>query len=129
MRGLEKAAVAITAKAKRFKWRPATKVIMYGASGLPIVCQPTEADKMILKHEESAFFADTPEEMTKYIRVLLDDERLREQMGKAAKKHTYEKASIDVLGRRLVGLFEDVGVKLTPKHENSFSHDTVQSVL
>jgi hypothetical protein len=66
--------------------KPATKVISYMAAGLPVVCDPSAADELVIEHGRTGYFARTDEEWKKYLNILMSDPDLRQKVGTAARE-------------------------------------------
>ena len=88
--------------------KPPAKVLTYMASGLPTVCTPSAADKEILEHGTTGFFAYSKEEWLHYLRLLISDQVLRARMGRAARKTALELAAIERVGPQYEALFDEV---------------------
>ena len=88
--------------------KPPAKVLTYMASGLPTVCTPSAADKEILEHGTSGFFAYSKGEWLHYLRLLISDQALRARMGRAARKAALELAAIERVGPQYEALFDEV---------------------
>jgi len=67
-----------------------TKVVSYMAAGLPVVCTPSEADRRVIAHGQTGFFAYEDHEWYAYLGALVTDASLRERVGTAARQHVRE---------------------------------------
>lgn len=81
-----------TSNMQRFK--DANKVLSYMAAGLPAVVYPTESEKLVMRHGETGFFADSPEEFEQVMIKLICDPELRSRIGTAAHKDVWSKYSL-----------------------------------
>lgn len=100
--------IGITTKDLKDKWekrKPATKVITYMAAGLPVVCVPTEADKMVIQHGKTGYFAYSNEEWYKYLKQLVDSPQLREKIGKAGREYVINRFSVEKITRKYIDFF------------------------
>lgn len=76
--------------------------------GVPVVASPLPAYQEAIKHGETGFLADTPEEWTEALRKLRDDPILRKRIAMAGKASADTNYSIDAVGKRWVALLEDL---------------------
>ncbi|MFX0199269.1 MAG: glycosyltransferase [Candidatus Hodarchaeota archaeon] len=86
--------------------KPSNKVISYMAAGLPVVCTPTEADKLVIEHGETGYFAYTDEEWYTYLKELVEHPELRKTMGTAARKFVLENFSTGKIMKKYIDLFD-----------------------
>jgi glycosyltransferase involved in cell wall biosynthesis len=91
--------------------KPPTKVLSYMAAGLPVVCTPSAADKMVVEHGKTGFFAYTDEEWRKCLMMLIESPELREKIGKAARDYAKENFSIEKIGKEYLGFFDEIVMK------------------
>lgn len=63
------------------------KGLEYSASGIPVIASDTESYKMFGEGNEGLFLARKPKHWGKYISMLIEDEKLRLEMGRKAKEH------------------------------------------
>lgn len=104
-----KADIAITVKnLDTQKTKPSTKVISYMAAGLPVICTPTEADRLVIEEGVTGLFAFQPLEWKKHLTELALDAKRREEIGTAARKSAREKYSIDVITQKYLALLERI---------------------
>lgn len=88
--------------------KPPTKIISYMAAGLPVVCTPSAADKLVIKHGKTGFFAYTDEEWYKYLKILIENPKLREKMGNAARKYVTKNFSIENISKQYIDFFNEL---------------------
>jgi glycosyltransferase involved in cell wall biosynthesis len=62
------------------------KVLQYMAAGLPVVANPVGVHLEMIRHDETGFIAETPDEWVAAIGCLMDDAALRARMGQAGRK-------------------------------------------
>lgn len=80
------------------------KILMYYAAGLPVVCSPVGANRDLVVHGETGFFARTGDEWIEGVQRLIADPGLAVAMGvrgRALLRERYEAATI---GSRLADL-------------------------
>lgn len=73
------------------------KVIQYMAMSLPTVSTRYGTATEIINHGENGFLADTQDEWVELLKQLIDNQRLRLQMGLAARKTVNERYSTNVV--------------------------------
>jgi glycosyltransferase involved in cell wall biosynthesis len=61
------------------------KVLQYMAAGLPVIANPVGLQKDLVRHGETGFLAETPEEWDDAVALLARDPGLRRQMGQAGR--------------------------------------------
>jgi hypothetical protein len=86
--------------------KPPTKVNFYRAIGLPIVCTPSEADKLVIEHGKTGFFAYTEADWYYYLKQLIENHNLREQIGRAGRKYVLDNFGADVIARKYTAFFD-----------------------
>ncbi|MFQ3578453.1 MAG: glycosyltransferase, partial [Verrucomicrobiia bacterium] len=79
--------------------KPPTKVLTYLAGALPVVCTPSEADKIVVRHGENSLVAHTIEEWREALLSLLKDEGLRRRLARRGQRDALAFASRSVVGR------------------------------
>lgn len=88
--------------------KPATKLITYMGAGLPVVCTPSAADREVIEHGKTGFFAYTDEEWIHYLKMLIEDAPLRERMGRAAREAAVARFSIEQVTRQYTAIFDEL---------------------
>ncbi len=86
--------------------KPPTKVITYMAAGLPVVCTPSEADRRVIAHGETGFFASEDREWHACLSALVTNPSLRERIGIAARQHVLEAYSVERIVADYLRLFD-----------------------
>lgn len=61
------------------------KGLEYGAMGIPFIASPTEPYKKLIKHGENGFLIKHNRDWSKYIQLLINDDKLRNDMGNKAR--------------------------------------------
>ncbi len=79
--------------------KPPTKVLTYMAAGLPVICTPSEADRLIVRNGLNALTASGAAEWRDAIVRLARDETLRRSLGRAGQRDALRFASLNVVGR------------------------------
>ena len=99
--------VAIKPLDDPFQQRKSTaKVVSYMAAGLPVVCTPSEADRRVIAHGRTGFFANGDEEWSACLRALVTDPSLRERIGRAARRDVMERYGADQIASEYLRLFD-----------------------
>lgn len=62
------------------------KGLEYGAMSIPFIASPTDPYKKLIKHGKNGLLAKHGRDWTKYIQLLVNDSKLRYEMGKEARK-------------------------------------------
>jgi hypothetical protein len=95
-----------------FQQRKSTaKVVSYMAAGLPVVCTPSEADRRVIAHGRTGFFASDDREWHACLRALVTDAALRERIGRAARQHVLNRYGPEQIVGDYLSLFDRI---LTP---------------
>lgn len=97
--------------------KPSTKVNTYRAAGLPVICAPSEADKLVVEDGKTGFIAYTDEDWRKYLKMLINSEELRGKIGRAGRKFVLENLGIERVAQEYMDFFEG----LIAKKENRLS--------
>lgn len=100
--------------------KPPTKLISYMSSGLPVVCTPSAADRSVLEHGKTGFFAYTDEEFYTYLRRLVESRELREQIGTAAQQSVAERFSVERVAKLYTNIFDEL---MLEKRQGGSGHD------
>jgi glycosyltransferase involved in cell wall biosynthesis len=82
------------------------KVLQYMAAGLPVVANPVGVQGEMVRHGETGFLADTPDEWVTAIGRLAADSRLRQRMGREGRKVVEERYSVAVGARRWLAVLD-----------------------
>ncbi len=92
--------------------KPSNKVLSYMAAGLPVVCTPTEADKRIMEHGKTGFFAYTDEEWYAALKPLIERPELRREMGGRGRQSVWEQFTIEHITAKYLTFFNDLCIDL-----------------
>ena len=90
------------------KRKPSTKVIAYMAAGLPIICTPTVADQLVVNDGKNGFLAYNEDDWYKYLKRLINDAKLREQVGRRARKNVLSHYSVPVITKKYLDFFDEI---------------------
>jgi glycosyltransferase involved in cell wall biosynthesis len=82
------------------------KVLQYMAAGLPVVANPVGVHAEIVRHGETGFLAETPEQWIEAIGRLARNPLLRRQMGRAGRRRLEEVYSVHVGAARWLEVLE-----------------------
>lgn len=91
-----------------FEGKSVVKVAIGMATGIPIVASPVGEQKYVIKHGINGFLAKNEEEWYEYLKMLIEDEKLRGSMGKSGRETAEKKLSSCVCGKKLF----DIAVNL-----------------
>jgi glycosyltransferase involved in cell wall biosynthesis len=91
--------------------KPSNKVLSYMAAGLPVVCTPTAADKLMMEHGKHGFFADTDDEWYAALKTLIEQPELRKTMGVAGRDFVWQHFTIQQIADKYIQLFNTVDQK------------------
>jgi hypothetical protein len=86
------------------------KLIQYMACGLPVIASPVGANRDIVDHGVNGLLAATPEEWVTALETLVNNIKLRQQMGARARVLVQEQYSLQVQGPRIVDLLKSLSV-------------------
>ena len=86
--------------------KPSTKVLSYMAAGLPVVCTPSVADRLVIEHGKTGYFACTDEEWYAYLKTLAANSGLRQKIGQAGKEYVSRHFSIPKITQKYLDFFD-----------------------
>lgn len=89
------------------KCKTPIKWMEYGVLGTPAVCSPTLYEDVI-KHGKTGFIAKSLGDWVKYLSELIEDKKLRERVGEAAKDEVYNKYNLKDHKEKWLGVFKKV---------------------
>jgi glycosyltransferase involved in cell wall biosynthesis len=84
-----------------FEAKSAIKTAMYMAMGVPTVASYAGEQKYVLAKGTAGFLAKTEDDWFNYLNLLVEDSKLRRQMGAAARKHAEAELSVRAVGKKL----------------------------
>ncbi len=88
--------------------KPSNKIISYMAAGLPVVCTPTESDKLVIEHGKTGFFAYNDDDWYKYLKQLVENPQLRESIGRAGHNYVLTHFSIEQITQKYLKFIEQL---------------------
>jgi len=83
------------------------KLLQYMSMGIPSVASPIGFNKEIIKDGINGFLANTDEEWVKKLSILIEDEKLRKQIGKKARITIEKDYSLKKTAEKLFEIFEN----------------------
>lgn len=86
--------------------KPSTKVISFMAAGLPVVCTPTPADRLVMNPGVTGFFAFTPDDWKRNLHTLVTSASRRRKIGRAARASVVDVYSVKNITRKYIQLFQ-----------------------
>lgn len=88
-----------------FEGKCGFKLIQYLACGIPTIASPVGVNSQIVIHGENGFIAADKKEWIKHLKLLSNDPRLRNEMGKKGRKHIEENYSLKSQRTNFLNLF------------------------
>ena len=85
------------------------KVLQYMAAGLPVVANPVGVQADMVRHGETGYLAETPEEWCEAVRRLSADPDLRRRLGRAGRRRLESEFSVDAGAALWLRLLDDLG--------------------
>jgi len=98
--------VAPLMKTPWYEGKSALKVGIGMALGIPVVASPVGEQKYVIKHGINGFLANNENEWYHYLKILIENEKLRKFIGKSGRKTAEKELSLRVCGKKL---FETLG--------------------
>jgi hypothetical protein len=86
--------------------KPSTKILTYMAAGLPVVCTPSAADRLVIEHGKTGYFACTDEEWYTYLKALAENPGFRQQMGQAGREYVSRHFNIPKIAQKYLDFFD-----------------------
>lgn len=93
------------------KWtrgKCALKVLQYMAAGLPVVSSRAGTNAEIIRHGETGFLVDTPEQWSDAIASLATSDELRLRMGRSARQQVGIEYSTSAVSQRLLAVLSSL---------------------
>jgi len=82
------------------------KIVQYQGVGVPVVCTPVGINQDLVKDGSNGFWAMAPEEWEEKLSLLIEDARLREQMGREGRKRVLESYTVQSCAPRLFSILD-----------------------
>jgi glycosyltransferase involved in cell wall biosynthesis len=80
------------------------KIIQYQGVGVPVVCTPVGINKDLVEDGTNGFWAKTPMEWEEKLSLLIENPKLREQMGRDGRKRVLRDYTNEVCAPRLFSI-------------------------
>ena len=84
------------------------KALQYMAIGIPVVATDIGTSKDIISHMESGCLVSTKEDWVSTLKQLIDDNRLRERIGKNARKVVLERYSLNAIKKKYFEVLDSI---------------------
>ena len=84
------------------------KIIQYMATSIPVIASPVGVNSKIISHKKNGFLANTHEEWSEYISMLVKDSDLRDSLGKVAQRNVKEFYSLESQYESVTTLFNSI---------------------
>jgi len=84
------------------------KIIQYQGVGVPVVCTPVGINRDLVEDGVNGFWATTHEEWEKKLSVLIEDNALRESMGREGREKVLNGYTIQACAPRLLSILKKV---------------------
>jgi glycosyltransferase involved in cell wall biosynthesis len=81
--------------------KSALRVSMGMALGIPVVASPFGEQKFVIRHGENGFFARSEEDWYRYLKSLIENEKLRAELGNRARQTSESDLSLQSSGKKL----------------------------
>ena len=83
------------------------KLIQYMACGIPSVASPIGANKDIIQDGVNGFLANAADDWIHKFSLLIEDQKLREKIGKEGRKTVEEKYTLQVIAPKLLEIYKE----------------------
>lgn len=83
------------------------KIIQYLGVGVPAVCTPVGINRDVIEDGINGFWANTKDEWTEKLSILIEDVSLREKMGKEGRRRIMEQYTVQACAPKLIGWIKD----------------------
>jgi glycosyltransferase involved in cell wall biosynthesis len=84
------------------------KLIQYMACGLPVIASPVGVNAEIVEHGVNGFLASTKEEWFEALQKLIENPKLRAEMGRVGREKVEKQYSLQVYGPRVAQLIQEL---------------------
>ena len=82
------------------------KIIQYQGVGVPVVCTPVGINRDLVEDGVNGYYATTPSEWEQKLSLLIENPKLREQMGREGRKRVLENYTYEVSAPRLLSILD-----------------------
>ena len=90
------------------------KIIQYQGVGVPVVCMAVGINRDLVEDGVNGFWATTQEEWEEKLSVLIENNALRERMGREGRRRVLERFTIQACAPRLLSILKKVSEKSQP---------------
>jgi glycosyltransferase involved in cell wall biosynthesis len=101
----------MVAPLQKTAWNEGKSALRVGwgmAMGIPVVASPVGEQKYVIKHGINGLLAKNEEEWCSYLKMLIEDDRLRRSMGRSARDTAEKEFSCRVVGKKLCDIVVDL---------------------
>jgi hypothetical protein len=84
------------------------KIIQYQGVGVPVVCTPVGINKDLVEDGINGLWARTPKEWEEKLSLLIEDPKLREQMGREGRNRVLRDYTDEACAPRLFSILDRV---------------------
>jgi glycosyltransferase involved in cell wall biosynthesis len=84
------------------------KIIQYQGVGIPVVCTPVGINRDLVEDGISGFYAMTPEDWENKLSILIENNTLRENMGREGRRRVLEKYTLQSCAPRLLSIIKKI---------------------
>jgi glycosyltransferase involved in cell wall biosynthesis len=91
------------------------KIVQYQGVGVPVVCTPVGINQDLVEDGVNGFWARTFEEWEEKLSLLIENDRLREKMGREGRRRVLESYTVQSCASRLFSIFDRLA---KPDREN-----------
>ncbi len=84
------------------------KILQYMAAGIPVIASAVGVNRSIIEDGVNGLLVEQPSQWTTAINRLLNDEKLRESMGRAGRRTVEASYSTQIWGPKLVALYREL---------------------
>lgn len=95
------------------------KLIQYMSCGVPVVCSPIGANRDIVDHGRSGFFADTLTDWVGRLAELARDPQLRRRMGQNGRSRVFQNYSLQVMAPQLLSVLHVAKERKAPSRREA----------
>ena len=99
--------VAPLPKTLWYEGKSALRVGLGMSMGVPVVASPVGEQKFVIKHKVNGFLAQNDEEWYKCLKVLIEDDKLRREIGRKGRETAERELSLSVCGNKLLKIIAE----------------------
>ncbi|HIE15153.1 TPA: glycosyltransferase [Candidatus Bathyarchaeota archaeon] len=91
-----------------YEGKSALRVGIGMGMGIPVIASPVGEQKYVIKHGVNGFLARNEDEWYNYLKILIEDEELRKEIGLRGRKTAEKELSMEVNGRKLYNVINSL---------------------